>query len=365
MPAGGAWSYKPGSQQSQDEPAVTSPPDSDTGVIDRVMMQARVLAPGILVSVVLGIAAQFLSDHYGAPAMLMALLLGIAFHFLAEEGRCVPGIEFTAKTVLRIGVALLGVRISLDLLLELGFELMGLVAAGVALTILFGLIGARLLGRGWRLALITGGSVAICGASAAMAIAAVLPKNEHSERNLIFTVLSVTVLSTVAMIAYPILVQLFDLDDRAIGVFLGGTIHDVAQVVGAGFSVSDEAGEAATLVKLFRVTMLAPVVLIFALAIRAAGAETPEGSKRPPLIPAFVLAFLAFATLNSFGAVPAPVSDTLADLSRWALLIAIAAVGMKASLRRIMDVGGPAVVLIVAQTIFIAGFILAGILLLG
>ena len=111
--------------------------------------------------------------------------------------------------------------------------------------------------------------------------------------------------------------------------------------------------------------MLAPVVLIFALAIRAAGAETPEGSKRPPLIPAFVLAFLAFATLNSFGAVPAPVSDTLADLSRWALLIAIAAVGMKASLRRIMDVGGPAVVLIVAQTIFIAGFILAGILLLG
>jgi uncharacterized integral membrane protein (TIGR00698 family) len=343
---------------------VNATSEPSVGLIERITARGQVLAPGILVAVVLGIAAQFLSEHYGAPAMLMALLLGIAFHFLAEEGKCVPGIEFTAKTVLRMGVALLGVRISLDLLLQLGFELMVLVAAGVALTIVVGLIGARLLGRGWRLALITGGSVAICGASAAMAIAAVLPKNEHSERNLLFTVLSVTVLSTIAMIAYPILVQLFHLDDKAIGVFLGGTIHDVAQVVGAGFSVSDEAGEAATLVKLFRVTMLAPVVLIFALSIRWAGAETPGESKRPPLIPAFVLAFLAFATLNSVGAVPDVVSLILSDLSRWALLVAIAAVGMKASLRRIMDVGGPAVVLIVAQTVFIAGFILCGILLL-
>ena len=322
------------------------------------------LAPGVLVSVVIGIAAQFLSEHYGAPAMLMALLLGIAFHFLAEDGRCVAGIEFTARTVLRAGVALLGVRISVDLLLGLGIELIALVVAGVALTILFGLIGARLLGRGWRLALLTGGSVAICGASAAMAIAAVLPKNEHSERNLIFTVLSVTVLSTIAMILYPIVVQAFDLDQRAVGVFLGGTIHDVAQVIGAGFSVSEETGDTATLVKLIRVTMLAPVVLVFALSIRAAGAGTGDG-EAPPLVPGFVLAFLAFAAANSLGAVPPLASEALSDLSRWALIVAIAAVGMKTSLRRIMDVGGPAVVLIVAETVFIAGFVLCGVIVLG
>ncbi|MEM9762376.1 MAG: putative sulfate exporter family transporter [Pseudomonadota bacterium] len=327
--------------------------------------RGRELGPGILVSLVVGIAAQFLSEHYGAPAMLMALLLGIAFHFLAEEGRCVAGIEFTAKMVLRIGVALLGVRISVDLLMGLGIELIALVVVSVALTIGFGLLGARLLGRGWRLALLTGGSVAICGASAAMAIAAVLPKNEHSERNLIFVVLSVTVLSTIAMIAYPILIQLFELDDRAIGVFLGGTIHDVAQVVGAGFSVSEETGETATLVKLIRVTLLAPVVLLFALAIRAAGQETASAGSRPPLIPGFVAAFLAFAALNSAGVVPEMVVEVLSDLSRWALLIAIAAVGMKTSLRRILDVGGQAIILIVAETVFIAGLILAGILFLA
>ncbi|WP_018690328.1 YeiH family protein [Ahrensia kielensis] len=319
-------------------------------------------APGFLVSVIIAITAQFLSEHYGAPAMLMALLLGIAFHFLAEEGRCVPGIAFTSRTVLRIGVALLGTRISVELLVGLGPSLIALVVLGVILTILFALLAAKMLGRGWRIALLTGGSVAICGASAAMAIAAVLPKNEHSERNLIFTVLSVTVLSTVAMIAYPLITQTLQLDELQTGVFLGGTIHDVAQVVGAGFSVSEQTGETATLVKLIRVTMLAPVVLVFSLVIRSfADDAANDGGKRPPLIPFFVLMFLLLAAINSFGLIPAIMQTALSDLSRWALLISIAAVGMKTSLKTILDVGGHAIILIVAETIFIAGFILFGI----
>lgn len=320
------------------------------------------IGPGFLVSAVVAAAAQFLSEHYGAPAMLMALLLGIAFHFLAEEGRCVAGIAFTSRTVLRVGVALLGVRISVELLVGLGIELIALVVAGVVLTIGVGWVGARLLGRGWRLALLTGGSVAICGASAAMAIAAVLPKNEHSERNLIFTVLAVTVLSTLAMVAYPIVSGALDLDHRATGVFLGSTIHDVAQVVGAGFSVSEETGQTATLVKLIRVTMLAPVVLVFSLAIRRLAKSSVEaGAARPPLVPAFVLAFLGFAAINSAGLVPDFVAGLLGDVSRWALLVAIAAVGMKTSLRTILDVGGQAIILIVAETVFLAIFMLAGI----
>ena len=158
-----------------------------------------------------------------------------------ETESCVPGIEFSAKAILRIGVAALGVRISADLLFGLGIEMLLLVIFGMVATIAFGLMAARLLGRGWRIALLTGGSVAVCGASAAMAIAAILPKNEHSERSLLFTVLAVTVLSTLAMIFYPLISEFAQLDDRAAGVFIGGTIHDVAQVVGAGFSISEEA----------------------------------------------------------------------------------------------------------------------------
>ncbi len=319
---------------------------------------------GFLVAAVVAVAAQFLSDHYGAPAMLMALLLGIAFHFLSEEGACKPGIDFTARTVLRFGVALLGARISVELIVGLGPQLIFVVIAAVILTLLFGLVAARLLGRGWRFGLLTGGSVAICGASAAMAISAVLPKNEHSERNLIFTVLSVTVLSTVAMILYPILARTFEFSDEVAGVFLGGTIHDVAQVVGAGFSVSNETGEVATLVKLIRVAMLAPVVLVISILVRR-HANGADAGKRPPLLPVFVVGFLFFATLNSFGLIPSQISDAMSDLSRWALLISIAAVGMKTSLKRILDVGGQAIFMIVAETLFIAALVIAGVMLLG
>lgn len=237
-------------------------------------------------------AAQFLSDHYGAPAMLMALLLGIAFSFLSEEGRCVLGIDFTSRTILRLGVALLGLRISLSLLISLGVDTIILLMVGIIVTMLVGPLASKLLGQDWRLGLLTSGAVGICSASAAMAIAAVLPKRENSERDLIFTVLIVTELSTVAMIFYPIIAQWLVLDAHSTGIFLGGTIHDVAQVVGAGFSVSSEVGEAATLVKLIRVTMLAPVVIVFSIALHTAREEMAGTAKRPALLPGFVLVFL-------------------------------------------------------------------------
>ena len=327
------------------------------------VMGFKRIFPGMAVSVLAAMTAQFLSDHYGAPAMLMALLPGLALNFLAEEGtRTLPGVEYSAKTILRLGVALLGARISAQMLANLGGTMIVLIISGVVATILFTLLAARLFGRGWRLALITGGSVAICGASAAMAIAAVLPKTEKSERNLAFTVLSVTLLSTIAMVVYPLLSAFFGFTPLESGVFLGGTIHDVAQVVGAGFSINPEVGETATLVKLIRVSMLAPVVLIFSLSIRVAGLEDQVADgKRPPLLPGFVLGFLLLAVINSFGLIPAPIAHLAETFSRWALLIAIAAVGIKTSLVRMLEVGGTAISLIVFETIMLAAFILTGV----
>jgi uncharacterized integral membrane protein (TIGR00698 family) len=333
----------------------------------RLADPVRRLAPGILACLVISLAAQFLSDHYGAPTLLLALLLGIAFQFLSEEGAAAPGIAFTSRTVLRLGVALLGARMSFDLLLGIGLDTIALCVLAVAATIGFALLAARVLGRGWRIALLTGGAVAICGASAAMAIAAVLPRNEHSERNLIFTVISVMLLSTTAMVAYPIICSFLGFDDKATGIFLGATIHDVAQVVGAGFSVSDTAGEAATLVKLFRVTLLAPVVLVYSLSIRrfVPNEGGAEGGARPPLLPGFVIGFIVLAVANSVGIVPAPAATVMIDASRWALVLGIAAVGMKTSMRSIREVGVTAIALVIAETLFLAVFILGGLELLG
>lgn len=325
-----------------------------------VPKRAQELFPGVIVAVIVAMTAQFLAEHYEAPAMLMALLLGIAVAFLGDEGKTVDGIGFAARTILRMGIAFLGVRISFDLMAALGLDIVLLVIGGVLATIGFGLLISRFFGHGWRFAFLTAGSVAICGASAAMAISAILPKDEKSEQRLIFTVLGVTVLSTVAMIAYPILVTRLGLSESAGGIFLGATIHDVAQVVGAGFSISEDAGDTATLVKLMRVSMLAPVVLVAAVLIRTY-AEAPEDGKRPPLLPFFVVGFLVLATFNSMGLIPTFIADFMSQASRWMLLIAIAAVGMKTNLKRVLAVGGPAIALLITETIFIAGLILAGI----
>lgn len=345
-------------QDQAGEPALVS------GRVSRLKQTTADIFPGVLVAVLVALSAQFLSEHYGAPAMLMALLLGVPLHFLAEEGKCVRGIEFSVTFILRLGVALLGVRVSVELLSTIGPNYIALTIAGVFATIAFGFIGARLLGRGWRLGLLTGGSVAICGASAAIAISAVLPKNEHSDRNLIFTVLSVTVLSTLAMIVYPPLSHLWGMNEVEAGVFLGGTIHDVAQVVGAGFSSSQETGEVATVVKLIRVSMLAPVVLLIALYVRKYHGEQASPERKPPLLPLFLVGFVVLAVIRSTGWLPVVAVELVNDISGWALLVAIAAVGMRTSLQRIMQVGGQAIVLIVAETIFIAGLILAVILAL-
>ena len=328
-----------------------------------VAERARTLFPGLMVSALVALAAQFVAEHYGAPAMLMALLFGIALNFLGEPGPTSPGIDFTARHVLRLGVAVLGARVSTEMLLSLGWGMIALLVAGVVLTIGFGLLLARLTGQSARFAVLTGGAVAICGASAAMALAAVLPKSERSERDLLFTVLGVTVLSTLAMVLYPILTRALGFDDRTAGAFIGATVHDVAQVVGAGFSISEEAGETSTLVKLIRVSFLAPIVMVLPLVF-ARSAPEAEGD-RPPLVPGFVLGFLVLAALNSMGLIPVAVAEVLARLSSWALLAAIAAVGMKTDLRNILRVGGGAITLIVAETLFLAGLALWGIVGLG
>jgi uncharacterized membrane protein YadS len=132
--------------------------------------------PGLALAGAVALAAQFLADHYGAPAILMAILPGLALHGLSEEGKAAPGLDLAAGAVLRIGVALLGLRNSGQMFLDLGLSALALVPGGVALTIAFGIAAARLLGQYAAFGFLTGGAVATCGASAAMAIAAVLPR---------------------------------------------------------------------------------------------------------------------------------------------------------------------------------------------
>lgn len=314
-----------------------------------ISRRLRALSLGMLTCVTVALAATFLAEHYGGPAILFALLLGMAFHFLSEQARTGPGIRFTASTVLRFGVALLGARISVEQVAALGWSVALAVVVAVIATIGFGLLAGRLLGRDWSFGVLTGGAVAICGASAAVAIASVLPAHERAERHLTFTIIAVTSLSTIAMVVYPLIVSALDLDERAAGFFLGSSIHDVAQVLGAGYAMSETVGDNATLVKLMRVSMLLPVVFTVSWIARQGGRRESKTQR-----PYFLLGFAAIAALNSSGAISEELRFVLSEVSRWCIVSAIAAVGMRTLLGKVFTVGSTAVLLVVLETLFLA-----------
>ncbi|WP_218048938.1 YeiH family protein [Curvivirga aplysinae] len=331
-----------------------------TGFMNSKFEEGKILFPGVIITVIVAIAASFLSEHHGGPVMLYALLLGTAFHFLSKDEKTADGIQFSAKTVLRVGVALLGARITIDQVAELGLWPLLVVVASIGATILFGLITAKLLKQDKWFGVLTGGSVAICGASAAAALSAVLPKSKEAETNTIFAVVGVTTLSTLAMVFYPLIAQWSDMSDVGNGFFLGATIHDVAQVVGAGYSVSETAGDTATVVKLFRVAMLVPVVLVVSIAVSMA-AKDIKGGKKAVGVPGFLIGFVILVLLKSFGFLPDQIADFLKEASRWCLITAIAAIGIRTSLGDFRSLGFAPVVMILSETAFLAviGFVVA------
>ena len=312
----------------------------------------RTLFPGVLACAVVAAASTFLSQHYGAPVMLFALILGMAMNFLSVDGACKPGIEFTARQVLRWGVALLGLRITVAQVAALGWHPVLLVLLSVVLTIGVSMVVAKLMGFQTLFGLLSGGATAICGASAALALAAALPSHPQKERATLFTVVGVSALSTLAMIVYPMIARAVGFDERGAGVFLGATIHDVAQVVGAGYSMSKETGDIATVVKLMRVAMLLPVIVFAVMCARASGKEA--GDKRPPLLPWFAVAFAALVAINSTGWLPKALADAGSDFSRWFLVAAIAGIGMKTQLKDLVTVGIKPVALMIGETVFLA-----------
>lgn len=340
-------------------------PDSDAQARLRresFTAKTRRYAPGVIIAGLVALAAQWLSEHYTAPVMLFALLLGIAVNFTGDDPRCRPGIDFAARQILRVGVALLGMRITLDQVRSVGLDTLLLTAGAVVLTILVGVGLARTMKLSGRLGVLMGGAVAICGASAALAIASVLPRSKTHERDVVLTVVGVTTLSTLAMVLYPTLAALLHFSDRTAGVFFGATIHDVAQVVGAGYGLSIEAGDTATIVKLFRVALLLPAVVIISLIYR--GAAEPQ-AKRPPLVPMFLIAFVVLVAINSTGYVTEAVRQPLEDASRWCLVTAIAALGAKTALGDLAKVGWRPILVLVGSTLFVAAVVLGGLALLG
>jgi uncharacterized integral membrane protein (TIGR00698 family) len=169
-------------------------------------------------------------------------------------------------------------------------------------------------------------------------------------------VICVTALSTIAMIAYPVIAGVLGFTHHGAGIFLGATIHDVAQVVGAGYSISPETGDTATIVKLLRVAMLLPVCVVIGLALHVRGSDAAHAA---PVLPWFAVAFAVLVVVGSLGWFPHVVIDVGTNLSRWCLVTAIAAIGMKTALRSLVDMGLKPVMMLVGETLFLAALVVA------
>ncbi|MDI9332543.1 MAG: putative sulfate exporter family transporter [Alphaproteobacteria bacterium] len=326
--------------------------------------------PGTLLAGVVAMAATLVSTLHGGPQLLYALFFGVAFHYLSSDPKAKPGIEFCSRNVLRLGVGLLGARITASQIAGLGWSTAAIVVVAVITTLLLGYFMGKRLGLERAQGFLSGGSVAICGASAALAISSVLPRTKESERFTLMVVVTVTVLSTVAMVVYPLIARAFDLPPDLAGLFLGGTIHDVAQVVGAGFMIDHPTGDYATIVKLFRVSMLAVVVVVVSAMFKTEREQAEReiaiiggqaAAKKQPLVPWFLWVFVVLVVINSLGFVPAEVGKGLSDFSRLCLVVAIAALGIKTSFQQLAKTGWRPFTLLLVETVWMAAFVLIAI----
>jgi uncharacterized integral membrane protein (TIGR00698 family) len=204
------------------------------------------------------------------------------------------------------------------------------------------------MGFGTAFGTLAGGAVAICGASAALAFATLLGDRRIDRAQVALVLVGVAAASALAMFLYPIISHLLAFSDQQAGFMLGASIHDVAQALGAGYAISNEAGETAAIIKLSRVALLAPALTIVALCLRANSARSRIGS----MLPWFVVGFFAMAALSSTIAVPAVVLNWSSNIANGSLAAAVAATGIRSPMQELLRQGAGPLVIIVICSIF-------------
>ena len=311
------------------------------------------LYPGIAAVLLIAVASQFLATNYGAPVLVFALLLGMAMNFLYRQEHTRAGVDLCATQVLRAGVGLLGAGIAVSDIAAIGVSGLGVLLGGMAVTIALGPVLAKMLGLNRDFGLLSSGAVAICGVSAALTLSSVMPKSEEQSKFTLLTVIMVTTIGAIAMVLYPIIVQTIELTPQQAGYFLGGAIHDVSHVAGAGFALSEAVGVEAMTVKMVRVAMLIPIAWCFLMLFNRSTGSTQ--SLRPP---GFLLVFIALAVVNSLGYIPVNWSATLTELSKLSFLLAIVALGIKTELSGLVAHGWRPVALVLLQSVLLGGTML-------
>lgn len=318
---------------------------------------AQLLFPGLALCGVGAAAAAWLSGQYGFPIILLGLLIGLALNFVTQDKATHAGLDFASRHCLRFGIVVLGFQVTFGQIAALGWLPFIALFVVMATTFSAGMAGARIVRQSPYAGILAGGATAICGASAALALYGVIGKDRLSPAQFALTLVGVSLASALAMSAYPALAVQFALADRQAGFLIGASVHDVAQAIGGGYAFSDVAGSYATIVKLSRVALLAPVVALVSVAIGPAEGAADHGLLRRLAVPWYIAAFLAMVALNSVVAVPHALVGGALVASKALLLLAVTATAMRSRMDLLMQAGWRAMVPIFTATL--ASFLIA------
>ena len=310
------------------------------------MYEGKKYVSGLIVVFFVASLSYALSFIYNAPAMLFALLLGMTISFINHSKKFADGIDFAASVLLKIGIVLMGFRLVFEDINAFGFLPIGCIFFIVLLTLCFGIGLSYIFKKNITLGLVSGAGVAICGASAVLAVNAVLPTKLQKSNNSIFVIVTITILSTLSMIIFPVFAKFFDLSNFVSGFLIGSTIHDVAQVVGAGYSINDDAGILATFFKMVRVLALPVVILAVSYCYNSRDRSVLN-------FPIFILGFLVTAFLANSVEFPDFIINSSVTISSWLLVCAIAAIGMKTQFSDMKKVDLSLFLFVTMESIFI------------
>ncbi len=328
------------------------------------------LAPGVALCVSVAILARLLQAleeaALGRPyveMLVLGILLGAAVRTCWEPAeRWRPGIRFAAGPMLETAIVLLGASLDLRAIAAAGPALLLGVAGVVGLALVLGYGVGRLLGLGWRMATLVACGNAICGNSA---IAAVAPVVGASAREVAAAVAFTAVLGVIVVLTLPALVPALGMSAGQYGTLAGLTVYAVPQVLAATAPFGGPSMQAGTLVKLLRVLMLGPVVLVLSLALGGRGGEAPQGWRITRYVPWFVIGFLAMAVLSSLGLLPAAAAGTLRLAAGLLTAVAMAALGLGVDLQSVARTGPRVVVAALASLLILLGLSLGLVALLG
>lgn len=320
---------------------------------------------GLAICAIAAAAAAWLSEHYHFPIILLGLLIGLSLSFVAKDPRSHLGLDFASRTCLRFGIVLLGLQVTFSQIGSLGPEPFAALIAIMTVTFLAGIVGARLVGQSVYTGILAGGATAICGASAAMALYSIIGRQRLSQAQFAITLVVLSLASALAMSLYPMLAEYLHLSDRQAGFLIGASIHDVAQAIGGGYAFSEAAGSYAAIVKLSRVALLAPVVIIVGLLIGSAEQAAGDPAWKRLALPWFIVAFFGVVLFNSMVSIPAPSRDFALSASKGLLLVAVIATAMRSRLDLLMETGmKPAIPVVIATLVSLAASF-AAVLLIG